>query len=83
MSNYGGFGQGGDGSFGNIDFSKLGGGPGGPSGGLPDDDDDEELPDDDDMPDLEDEQKTEEVGKSEVPGGEISGSTSKKIEEVE
>lgn len=83
MNNYGAFGQGGDGGFGNIDFSKLGSGPDGAGGDVPEDSDDEELPDDDDdMPDLEGEEKKEEVDTNKAAAVE-STDTSKKIEEVE
>lgn len=65
---------GGDGGFGNIDFSKLGSGPGGEKADVGDDSDEEDLPDDDDMPDLEEADKDEGEPKT-VAGG--------KIEEVE
>jgi CS domain len=85
MNNYGALGQGGpgaggDGGFGNIDFSKLGAGPGGPSADFPEESDDEE-PDDDDMPDLEGEEKKEEIDTSKIPVA--TTGASKKIEEVE
>jgi hypothetical protein len=82
MSQYGGntaFGGGGDGGFGNIDFSKLGAGPGGDPA-APDDSDEEDLPDDDEMPDLEETKDSDKV-----PAGEDEKKTAAggKIEEVE
>jgi hypothetical protein len=83
MNNYGAMGPGGDGGFGNIDFSKLGSGPGGPGGDLPEDSDDEDLPEDDDMPDLEGDEKRDEVDTSKALAGDATATASKKIEEVE
>ncbi len=79
MSQYGnaGFGGGNEG-FGNIDFSKLGAGPGGNP--APDDSDDDDLPDDEEMPDLEEAKDSDKV-----PAGEAEKKTAAggKIEEVE
>jgi len=77
MNNYGaGAFGGGEGGFGNIDFSKLGAGPGGEPADLPDDDDEEDLADDEEMPDL------EEADKGKVPA-EPKTAAGGKIEEVE
>ena len=76
MNNYGaGAFGGGEGGFGNIDFSKLGAGPGGEPADAHEDSDDDELPDDEDMPDL------EEADKDKVP--EAKTAAGGKIEEVE
>jgi hypothetical protein len=76
MSQYGnaGFG-GGDGGFGNIDFSKLGAGPGGDP--APNDSEDS---DDDEMPDLE---ETKDSDKMQAGEDEKKTAAGGKIEEVE
>lgn len=53
MSRMGGMGMGGDGGFGGIDFSKLGGAAG--MGGGEEDEEEEDEDEDEDMPELEDE----------------------------
>jgi hypothetical protein len=67
--------------FEGIDFSKFGGGPGGPAGDLPEElSDEEELADDDEMPPLEGEEEEH------IPiakGGAHTETGASKIEEVE
>ena len=79
MSQYGNsaFG-GGDGGFGNIDFSKLGAGPGGEA--AHDDSDDDDLPDDEEMPDLE---EAKDSDKMQAGDDEKKTAAGGKIEEVE
>jgi len=74
MSRMGGMGMGGDGGFGGIDFSKLGGAGAG-AGGDDDDDADEAEDDDEEMPGLEDDDAAQ--------GGASAKPSGSKIEEVE